>query len=230
MFMNKISYGLLGCSLVCLAAEPTLDTSDMIDARGEHVFTVTNKYSQPLTGIVVRVDRNPGSFKDVGRYFYDSVMNSQPALDTDQSYTFHLGSDKGDAQPMRIFVETAIFADGSALGEPAAIQSLWRRREFGFAELKEALDLADRSMTNSSDRSSAIKALTELKESRLNDRTRSIEERHAVDVAFSTVIGNLRDAASDVFADSIIASIRKKETDRETVFRKQVVPMQVSPQ
>jgi hypothetical protein len=135
----KISCLFFGVSIACLAAPPTLDTSDALDARGEHAFTVTNQSLQTLTGMVVRVDcQPPGSASDVhAKYFYDSILNHfQPPLGPGQSYTFHVGSDKDDAHPMQISVESAIFSDGSTLGEPAAIQSLWKRREWSAVESK----------------------------------------------------------------------------------------------
>ncbi len=216
----------------CLAAPPILDISDTLDVRGEHAFTVTNQSLQALTGMVVRVDSQPpGSSNDVhAKFFYDSVLNHfQPPLGTGQSYTFHVGSDKGDAHPMQISVESAIFSDGSTLGEQAAIQSLWKRREWSIVAYQDALDLADRSMTSSTDRTGAIKALTDVKRSRLYDTTRSIEERAAVNAAFSTVIGNLTDSANDVLPGAVIAKIRKRETERMATLQKQIVPAQVTP-
>jgi hypothetical protein len=84
-------------------------------------------------------------------------------------------------------------------------------------------------MANSTDRAGAIKALTDIKQSRLYDTTRSIEERAAVNAAFSAVIGNLTNSASDVLPGAIIAKIRRQETERMTTLHKQIVPAQVTP-
>jgi hypothetical protein len=63
--------------------------------------------------MTVRIDRTGQTSKVILiRLLYDCFLNpGQKALRPGESYTFPAGSDAGDAQPMRVSLEAAIFSD-----------------------------------------------------------------------------------------------------------------------
>lgn len=214
------------CAGLGLASDvSSVSTSDAVEEQG-HAFTVTNTSGVSLTGMTVRSDRRPQyALRDLNfRYFYDCFLNlEQNPLGPGQSYTFHLGNDAGELHPMQISLEAAIFADGSALGDPTAVRSLWKRREWLVFEFSEVLGLIDRGIPKKDDKIELIKSLTKLKEMRLAPASMPIEEREAVIVAYDSVIGNLRLDQIGLPKD-IIAAIRVREERRKSAVQSQLAP------
>ncbi len=223
---------LLFCAVsICgLAADPpTVSTSDVMDDQG-HAFTVTNTSAIPLTGMIVKSDRRPlYASQDVHhRYFYDTFLNlNQKPLETGQSYTFHVGTDTGELHPMQISVEAAIFSNGTALGEDAAIKSLWQRRTWLVFEFREVLNLIDQGAVDINDRAALIKGVAQFKEMRFKTKE-PIEEQEAIIVAYDTVLDSVRTDNVNL-PKTIIDGIRQRETQRKAAIESQLMPLQARP-
>jgi hypothetical protein len=125
-----------------------------------------------------------------------------------------------------------MFSDGTAVGDPAAIRSLWKRREWlreGYQEVFHHFDVATGGNgTDSNDREPILNYLTQMENMRFGPAS-SHEERASVKAAYDTVIGNLR-ANSKVPPSDVIKALRADEAVRADEFRKQLAPPQTRPQ
>ena len=154
-------------------SDNALRTSESVDANKAHKFTVMNSWTTNLTGIMVEADRRFDGYKqDLHfRYIYDCFLNpTQPPLKPGESYTFDVGGDATDLQPMHVFVAAAIFSDGNAIGDPKAIKSLWARRTWLSANFDTAFHDIEISVQDKSDGAEIVRVLTELKDKKLNNK------------------------------------------------------------
>jgi hypothetical protein len=209
--------------------DEALRTSETVDTNKAHKFTVTNAWSADLTGMIVRADRQfPGYKKDLQfRYIYDCILNPrQPPLKTGDSYTFDTGAESNDLQPMHVVVEAAVFADGSALGEPKAIKSLWARRTWLSANFNTAFHDIDVSVQDKGDRSEIMKVLTDLKNKKLLNKELSLEDRQTTVLAYDTIIHSV-ERQPDTPPSKVIQNLKNDVAVRQKTMADQLAPAQL---
>jgi hypothetical protein len=220
---------LLLCSQgrVFCAHEELVQTTKAVNSDGTYTFTVTNKSKAALTGMTVRVDRFPPSVSSgvVIRIFYDYFLHPNDiALQNDQSHSFIFGGDAGDASPISISLEAAIFEDGLATGERSAIKSIWDSRHWlatGYDEVVQHINDGEADIRN---RDEVVKMLVAIKKVRIGPNT-PLDERDSVGAAYETAIRNLRDNLSRP-PEEIINAFRKKAAATSKGIKSQFAPIE----
>lgn len=162
-------------------------------ATGLLDFTVINNRDVPLTGFTVKAVYYPAGVPNVATWIYDSAANgesNQPALKPGESYTWHLTpKNPTDLRPADFSVDAAIFADGLAVGDAAAIQSLWKRRKWAAIGLQQVFKDLD-SVPDVENTQDTISLLKRSEEQQLPPGTPR-EKRHGISNAYETIIGGL---------------------------------------
>lgn len=218
---------LVSCAAI-LRADGPLSTSHTIGPDKLHYFTVTNTSSADLTGMTVLVVLHvqESTHPALSRQFYDFMLNSrQPPLKPGQSHTFGIGTGEHLTAPMEPSVEAAVFSDGSAVGDTAAIKSLWERRDWLIQGYNEVFAIIASSVPDINNRAEAVKILTQFEATRFSG-SMPLEQRVPLKAAYETVIGNLRDNVR-MQPDAIVASLKKKQSDRQALRDRQLAPKQL---
>jgi hypothetical protein len=208
--------------------------SESRGATGGRDYTVRNNREVALTGFTIKAIAHPATGSAVGTIIFDAFMSGQAALKFGESYTWHFANDSSYARPTDYSVDAAIFADGVAVGDPAAIKSLWTRRHWTVVGLQEVFHDVDTAVPNLDDTESAIAILKQLQAARVPPGTPR-EERDSVRDAYGTVIEGLRMTADlrakgklQFTGSDTVAGMRRHSNDRIKAIQSQIAPAQVN--
>lgn len=202
-------------------------TAGSPESGGGYAFTVTNESNVLLTGFTVAVERHSFGSSTVHhmKFYYDSLLNHQPALKQGQSYTWHLGFDAREVPPLTVAVDAAIYANGFAAGDTQAIKSLWSRRQWLAVAYQEVFHQIDASVPDINNRAEAVRILTQIKDERLPPATPR-DERAGVTGAYENVIANIRDSTAP--PTQVLEGLRAEANQIIKAIHDQVAPTQVS--
>ncbi len=203
-------------------------------ATGGRDYTITNARDIPLTGFTVNVIHHSSSSPDRATLIYDSLANgpSQPALKQGDSYTWHFYKDSPGVPPTEYSVDAAIFADGLAIGDSAAVQSLWDRCQWTAVALRKAFRDLDSSVPDIENTDEAISILKPLHDHWVAPGF-AREQRDAFINAYGTLIATfelvaeLRARGKQKIAATRIAGLREWMNQKVEAIQSQVRPAQV---
>jgi len=204
-------------------------------ATGGRDFTVRNIRNVPLTGLTVKAVDYLGQRPTIATIIYDSLSNgpSQPALKQGESHTWHFVKDAPGVRPAEYSVDAATYADGLAIGEPTAIQSLWDRRQWTAVALRQAFQTLDSSVPDIENTEEAVSILKPFYDQQLapgiaREKRDSFMNAYGTLIAALNLVADLRAKGKTDSAADRIAGLRKWADGKIGAIQSQIRPVQVS--
>lgn len=162
---------------------------------------VTNNYASPITGLLIETDSTApnGGSRIAGMAGLDTGINfpHDRPIQVGESRTFDIGYFRGEnTATLKPRLMAAVFADGTSVGDPASISSIFVRRENAYKELATLQAFLSDALKNERDSATVLSSLHQMDESTANS-TLGADYKIAVRHVLYMVISNLERAKVD---------------------------------
>ena len=148
-------------ALSLIAADPPLPGLRVEPAPKGSVIYIRNVYTQPLTGFLVELVDYPGSSFS---HSEDNVSGEGIPAGVEKAYPV-TSMLVGAVSPEYMKVQAALYADGSAGGDPAKIKLLLARRSSRLETARELIRRIETAQSSGSSKSAIVDSLKQWSES-----------------------------------------------------------------
>ena len=182
-------------SVLNAQSSATVGYSIVPESNGRVRLIVKNQYSKPVTALLAVGKRQMinGSGADSSLRFFDCVINNhyqEVAPGAAYTFTFFGPRPAPDQVHAEVQLKAALFADGSAWGDPQWVAKLQHRREVNLAYLHAALALLNAGQQEGADRTAIVKEIRSEESAKLA-AVHDFDEQRLIRVIYEDLAGNL---------------------------------------
>lgn len=178
---------------VCSAAGQSLTdkVSVAYSLQPRPQVTITNRYSSPITGMVMTVSTKVPPYRTKQVIWLDSgvTFKHDPPLPSGQSRSYGVGP-VDQAPSLQAQLMAIEFEDGTSAGDPQWLPKLHLRRKVAYAEIGVITALLNKALTEHQPNEQIVSALNDMERS-LGASFVEVEARGVAGLVISTTVSNL---------------------------------------